>query len=60
MSPKIPASVTPRASTTATQPAGICSIAARVESGAAHDSVVATSSRAGTNRRVNAGPTTRC
>ena len=59
MSPKIPASVTPRASATATQPAGIASIAARVEMGLDQDSGVARSSRAGTKRNVNALPTMR-
>ena len=59
MSPKIPASVTPIASTTAMQPAGIASIAARVEIGLDHDAGVARSSRAGTKRSVNAGPTRR-
>ncbi len=59
MSPKIPASRMPAASTTAMHPAGIASMAARVEVGDDHDSGVARSSRAGTNRRVNAGPTIR-
>ena len=59
MSPKIPASATPAASTTATQPSGISSIAARVEIGDAQDAGVARSSRAGTKRSVNARPTTR-
>ena len=59
MSPKIPASCTPIESTTAIQPAGISSIAARVEMGEAHDSGVAKSSRAGTKRKVNALPTKR-
>ena len=59
MSPKIPASVTPMASTTAMQPGGIASIAARVEIGDDQDSGVARSSRAGTKRRVNARPTVR-
>ena len=59
MSPKIPASATPAASTTATQPSGIASIAARVEIGEAQDAGVARSSRAGTKRSVNARPTTR-
>jgi hypothetical protein len=59
MSPKMPASVTPIASTTAMQPSGIASIAARVEIGFAHEAGVARSSRAGTNRSVNAGPTRR-
>src|SRR3982075_3682588 len=59
MSPKIPASVTPMASTTAMQPSGMASIAVRVEIGDDHDSGVARSSRAGTKRNVNAGPTSR-
>jgi hypothetical protein len=41
MSPKMPASVTPRASTMATQPVGIASMAPRVDVGYAHDSGVA-------------------
>ena len=41
------------------QPSGIASIAARVERGEAQDSGVARSSRAGTKRSVNAGPTMR-
>src|SRR5262249_21833704 len=59
MSPKIPASVMPMASTTAMQPAGIASIAVRVEIGDDQDSGVARSSRAGTKRKVKAGPTRR-
>src|SRR5215467_403870 len=59
MSPKMPASVMPMASTTAMQPAGIASIAVRVEIGDDQDSGVARSSRAGTKRRVKAGPTRR-
>src|SRR5207244_11491391 len=59
MSPKMPASVTPMASTTVMQPFGIASIAVRVEIGDDHDSGVARSSRAGTKRSVNAGPTSR-
>src|SRR5579862_3381542 len=59
ISPKMPASVTPMASTTAIQPFGMASIAVRVEIGDDHDSGVARSSRAGTNRRVKAGPTSR-
>ena len=59
MSPNTPASVTPLASTTATEPAGIASMAARVEIGAPHDAGVAKSSRAGTNLKVKAGPTIR-
>jgi hypothetical protein len=47
MSPKIPADVVAIASTTAIAPAGIASIAARVEIGDAHDAGVARSSRAG-------------
>jgi hypothetical protein len=58
MSPEMPASCTPMASATATQPVGMSSIAARVEIGEAHDSGVARSSRDGTKRNVNAGPTT--
>jgi hypothetical protein len=60
MSPKMPASVTPSASTTAMQPAGMASIAARVEIGEAQEAGVARSSRAGTKRSVKARPTTRC
>ncbi len=56
----MPASRTPIASTTATQPAGMSSMAARVERGDAQAAVVAMSSRAGTKRSVKAGPTTRC
>jgi hypothetical protein len=41
------------------QPAGIASIAARVEIGDDQDSGVARSSRAGTKRSVKAGPTMR-
>ena len=59
MSPKMPASVTPMASTTAMQPFGMASIAVRVEIGDDQDSGVARSSRAGTKRNVNAGPTSR-
>ena len=59
MSPKMPASVTPIASTTAIAPAGIASIAARVEIGDPHDAGVARSSRAGTKRKVKARPTRR-
>src|SRR3954471_21246209 len=59
MSPKMPASVTPMASVTQMQPAGIASIAVRVEIGDDHDSGVARSSRDGTKRSVNAGPTSR-
>src|SRR5690242_11575464 len=59
MSPKIPASATPMASTTAMQPAGMASIAVRVEIGDDQDSGVAKSSRAGTKRSVKAGPTSR-
>jgi hypothetical protein len=59
MSPKMPASCTPMASTTAMTPSGIASIAARVERGEAQDSGVARSSRAGTKRSVKARPTTR-
>src|SRR5690348_6274292 len=59
MSPKIPASLMPMASTTAIQPAGMASIAVRVEIGDDQDSGVARSSRAGTKRSVKAGPTSR-
>src|ERR1700757_4558599 len=59
ISPKMPASVMPFASTTAMQPAGMASIAVRVEIGDDQDSGVARSSRAGTKRRVKAGPTSR-
>ena len=55
----MPASVMPMASTTAMQPAGIASIAVRVEIGDDQDSGVARSSREGTKRRVKAGPTSR-
>ena len=55
----MPASVTPMASTTAMQPAGMASIAVRVEIGDDQDSGVARSSRAGTKRSVKAGPTRR-
>ena len=59
MSPKIPASATPAASTTAIAPSGIASIAARVEMGEAQEAGVARSSRAGTKRSVKARPTRR-
>src|SRR3954463_13098755 len=59
MSPKMPASATPMASTTAMQPFGMASIAVRVEIGEDQDSGVARSSRAGTKRSVKAGPTSR-
>src|SRR3984893_4564143 len=59
ISPKMPASVTPMASTTAMHPSGIASIAVLVEIGDDHDSGVARSSRAGTKRNVKAGPTRR-
>src|SRR5437660_10299087 len=59
MSPKMPASVMPMASTTVMQPAGMASIAVRVEIGDDQDSGVARSSRAGTKRKVKAGPTSR-
>ena len=52
----MPASVTPMASTTAMQPSGIASMAARVDIGEDQDSGVARSSRAGTKRSVNARP----
>ena len=50
----MPASVMPMASATAIAPAGMASMAARVEMGEAHDSGVARSSRAGTKRKVKA------
>src|SRR5579872_2658680 len=59
MSPKMPAPVTPMASATTTQFSGIASIAPRVEIGFDQLSGVARSSRTGTKRNVNAGPTTR-
>src|SRR5947209_11995928 len=59
MSPKMPASLTPIASTTAMQPSGMASIAVRVEIGDDQDSGVARSSRAGTKRKVKACPTSR-
>jgi hypothetical protein len=59
MSPKMPASVSPRASATQMHPAGMSSIAARVERGEAQLSGVARSSLAGTKRSVKAGPTIR-
>ena len=59
MSPKIPALSTPIASATTTQFSGIASIAPRVEIGFDQLSGVARSSRTGTNRSVNAFPTTR-
>ena len=59
MSPKIPAEATPIASATAMQPSGISSIAPLVEIGFAQLSGVARSSRTGTKRSVNAGPTRR-
>src|ERR1700744_2152032 len=59
ISPKMPASLTPMASTTAMQPSGMASLAVRVEIGDDQDSGVAKSSRAGTKRRVKAGPTSR-
>ena len=55
----MPASVTPMASTTAMQPAGIASMAARVDLGDDQDSGVARSSRDGTKRSVKARPTSR-
>src|ERR1700676_1244518 len=55
----MPASVIPIASTTATQPSGMASMAARVDRGDDQDSGVARSSRIGTNRIVKAAPTTR-
>ena len=59
MSPKMPASMMPIASTTAMPPSGIASIAARVEFGEPQDAGVARSSRAGTKRKVKARPTRR-
>ena len=60
MSPNTPASVTPLASTTATEPAGIASMAARVEIGAPHDAGVAKSPPRGSEvPKVKAGPTIR-
>src|SRR3984957_5885856 len=59
ISPKIPASVIPMASTTAIQPSGMASIAVRVEIGDDQDSGVARSSRAGTKRKGKAGPISR-
>ena len=59
ISPKMPASVTPMASATAMSPSAMASIAARVEMGEAQLAGVARSSRAGTKRKVKAGPTTR-
>jgi hypothetical protein len=57
MSPKMPASLTPMAPTTAMTPSSIASMAPRVEVGEAQEAGVARSSRAGTKRRVKAGPT---
>jgi hypothetical protein len=59
MSPNTPASVTPMASLTAMQPAGMSSIAARVERGDDQEAGVARSSRAGTKRSVKARPAMR-
>ena len=55
----MPASVMPMASTTAMQPSGIASMAARVEVGEDQLAGVARSSRAGTKRSVKASPTRR-
>ena len=55
----MPASVQPMAPTTAMQPSGMASIAARVEMGEPHEAGVARSSRAGTNRKVKARPAMR-
>src|ERR1700730_16648614 len=55
----MPASVIPIASTTATQPSGMASMAARVDRGDDPDSGVARSSRIRTKRIVKADPTTR-
>jgi hypothetical protein len=51
-----PCVVTPMASTTAMHPAGMASIAVRVETGEAQAAGVARSSRAGTKRSVKARP----
>ena len=59
MSPQKPASVTRLASITAMQPAGISSIAARVDFGELQEAGVARSSRAGMKRTVKARPTMR-
>src|ERR1700744_3491829 len=59
MSPKMPASLMPMASTTVMQPSGIASMAVRVEIGDDQDSGVAGPARAGTKRKVKAGPTSR-
>ena len=59
ISPNMPASVVPMLSATAITPCGIASMAARVDVGEAQLSGVARSSRAGTNRSVNALPTLR-
>ena len=59
MSPQKPASLTPLASITSMQPAGISSIAARVDFGELQEAGVARSSRAGMKRTVNALPTMR-
>ena len=55
----MPASRTPIAPATTMLPAGIASMAARVERGEDHASGVALSSRAGMKRKVKAGPTRR-
>src|SRR5258707_11342735 len=55
----MPASVIPIASTTATQPSGMASMAALVDRGDDQDSGVARSSRMGMKRSVKAAPTTR-
>jgi hypothetical protein len=59
MSPKIPASMPPKALTTAMQPAGIASMTARVEFGEPHEAGVAGCPRTGTKRSVNAVPINR-
>ena len=55
----MPAPDTPMASATTITPSGIASMAERVEIGLLQLSGVARSSRAGTNRRVKAGPISR-
>jgi hypothetical protein len=59
MSPKMPALGTPMASATTITPSGIASMAERVEIGLLQLSGVTISSRAGTNRKVKAGPISR-
>lgn len=55
----MPASPTPMAAITAMQPAGMSSMAARVEIGEAQDAGVASSSRAGMKRSAKGRPTRR-